>query len=249
MSALHQNLAERPPRDTRRDLELEMGEASDYAADLLADADRADPGSVARARRRHRGAQLATAAIVIVLIAAGALGLRWWLTWSPDFVQDGQRLCAGPDGPECDQTGFVDNDLAELTQIPCTGTVTLTVGITTGSTVAVTDAFIPGVHSPGDPGLDDPAYGPRILLKDAQAWKSPDPSAFATSSAWPAVTGPWPESTELHVRLMLWPRPLRATPGNIQFIDSIQIDYQALGRDRTAILPLQRKIAVTVPAR
>jgi len=106
--------------------------------------------------------------------------------------------------------------------------------------------------------LGEPAEYAAGLRADAEAAQpgrlaglaqAPPHSAAVHLGRRPGGTGPSPDATELHFRLDLCPKPLLVSPGNTQFIERIQLDYHALGRDRTAIVPLWQRIAVTVPAR
>jgi hypothetical protein len=249
LASARQNLAERLVTTSLAELTEQLGDPAGYTAGLRADADAADPGRLARSRRRRHVTLWWTWGAAVVALAAVVFGVRWWVTWDPGFVQDAQRVCAGAEGPECDQTGFVDSDITDMTQVPCTGTLMLTAAILAGSDVSVTAASLPGLRSPDDPGMADPTYGPMILIDEVQVWKRPNLTEPARPSTWPAVTGPSPDLTELHFHLTLCPRPLLRTPGNTQFIERIQIDYHALGRNRTTVIPLLHTIAVTVPER
>lgn len=245
MQALLQNLAERPPCDSQSRLERDLGAPGTYAAELLQDADRAAPGSIARARRRHRATQFWSVVIAAVLIAGVVIGFRWWVTWDPGLSAPMGRLCAVADeADQCDQTGFVDMSVAETVQVPCRrgGNLFLTAGLSADSAVTVTGASIPGV-----PSKDDSTMSDQLLWLDGvQPWQRPDPEHSATPSHWPITVGPDGLLPELHFHLTL----CRTGPhqsGSSQSFGSIEVHYRALGRDRTAIIPLNETIAVTVP--
>jgi hypothetical protein len=244
LQTLRQNLFERPPCDSRPQLERELGTPAAYAAELQHEADHAVRGGVAGARRRQRIHRILTAAAVVAVAAAVVLVGRWWLTWDPGLRAPLGGVCATTDGPGCGQEGFVDVALADALEVPCKpgGDLFLTAGLAADTAVTVTGASIPGVPSADDPMMSDQF----VWLEGVQVWKRPDQAQAATPSTWPVTVGPDGMLPELHFHLVLC-RSGQHLPGAGQTIEQIEVRYHALGRDRTAVIPLPRKLAVMVP--
>lgn len=240
-----QNLAERPETASLDQLVGALGEPSDYAQVLLDEADRDEPGSIALSRARRRKALLWTRAgvttLVIALIVGAIVTYRWWDRWQPTFGQAIGAVCAGPDGGDCDQTGFVRNDLAHVIQVPCAKGQTLTIiaGISAAPAVTVLGADVPQVSE---------MSSSLVRLDDVEPWpRGPNMEWPTGPVSWPVTLTPNGDQIHLHVHLSMlcplqhWP------PGSGMTINSVELRYHALGRDRTATVALMDAVQIVMP--
>ncbi|MBN9608831.1 MAG: hypothetical protein BGO26_12145 [Actinobacteria bacterium 69-20] len=235
--------------ESQEDLSAALGTPVAAAADLISRAERAEPGSISRARRR-RGAHLAIIIASALVLFGGAGGaIYWWLSFDPHLVTLSTRVCASVDTDTgCDQTGFVDMSLANMLQVPCAANRPLyvTVQLVADHPVTVTGAMIPGAG-----GLGNPDFSTRMLrLNSATPWTRPDLSAPTHPASWPMSVGPNSLMPEIHFGLTTCPADGKfgnLYPNLSMILDGFQLTYRALDRDRTAMIPFGEALAVTVP--
>jgi len=234
LEATRQNLAERPPCKSQTELARELHPPRVYAAELQEDLDRSEPGSVARARRRHRMAWTATALAVVVLVVGGTLGIRWWVTWDPAFYsQMSSWTCLESDGSACPAGAVtkVDNVLGTTTRVRCMPgrTPTIAVSIQSHSAVTLTGAEI------------DP-FDQLYTVRSIQPWVQP-PGQHPAPSRWPVTVTQDGTLTLLYITLDLDCQGAH-TGQMIASILTIRVHLRAYGLDRTADFDLPRPIEI-----
>jgi hypothetical protein len=241
LQTLTQNLAERPPCDSHRELTRDLGQPSSYADELLADADRAAPGNVARVRRRHRTRLVAVALTIVALVVAGVFGYRWWVTWQPTFLTSTAAMYAGPDKPPYDTSAFTEqsNIYGDVAQITCTPGTRVTIMNSIGASPSV---ILIGAELPTE------GIGGMYRADSIQPWPR------GPGGEWPTATVPWPitvdsdtDTVHLHMHLTLLCPTDRWSPGTSLVLDHFTVHYRALGRDRTAEIPLIEPLQIVMP--
>mgnify|MGYP001030763394 CR=1 FL=1 len=241
LQTVRQNFAERPACHSQQELEGALGPASSYAAELLAEADRAEPGSIARARRRLRTRQILIALLAVVVVTAGVLGYRWWVKWQPEFTQSTAGMYTGPDRPPYRTAAFTteSNIYGDVAQIVCRPGTTVTIMNSIGASPAVT---LTGAELPTE------GIGQMYRADGIQPWPRGPNKAWPTGPVpSPVVVGDDSDQIHLHMHLTLrCPRQLWS-PGTSLVLDHFTLHYRALGRNRTAEIPLMEPLQIVMP--
>jgi hypothetical protein len=273
LDSLRQNLAERgqPAATTRSssrddaapdywpgdmaEIERALGTPAEYAAALIADAEQADPGLMTRSRRRHRRRVGLAVAVVVLLLGGGAGTFTWWIRWDPGFGAPMNRICtAFESNTACGQDGVTDLSPANMTRISCVPDrkLFLTVGLTADSAVTITGAsFFDGIGV-GNVRPDDLGpFSDQIFRIDAiEPWVRPTMQDYTAPSRWPITVGPDGMLPEVLFTLTMCPTDSdspRPAPGSGTILETFELRYHALGRDRVATIDLPTPIAIIAP--
>lgn len=237
------NLQDRAPEDGLDALREGLGTAASYAGDLLADAELAEPGSVARARRRHRIAQILVTAGVLVVAGALVGGATWWWKYNPGIRIASTQFCSGADREVCDQTGLTANLIADAEVITCRqrAEVYLTLELFSGRQATVTGADIPGIWSPDHPDKSDQA----LALLDVTPWIGDARTGVTEPTTFPVAVADYPDKTELVFHFELCRSLPRLSYGGWMTLYSFELHYRSLGLDRTALIDFPNAIVVS----
>ncbi len=232
-----------------------LGTPAEYAATLMAEAEQAEPGLMARARRRRRWAVTAMVATWVMMLGVVVGRAAWWMTWDPGFQVLTSRICTEHDSiSECGQAGITDLQPATMVQVTCAADRALFIelGLVADSAVTVTGAGFSddiGVGNMRANGLGP--FSDRMFRVDAvEPWVRPTVQDYTAPSHWPITVGPDEMQPEVHFTLTTCPidsDALIALRGGSTIVYSFTVHYRALGRDRVATVDFPRPIAITVP--
>lgn len=244
-----ENLAERPHAESFDELASELGGPRDYAQTLREEAESAEPGLIELSRARRRRRRWWAVGIVIALITAAAAVTAWWVTWQADIQANSLRVCdnaALPDEEYCSQSRITDIRFADMLDVDCHGVISISQNLTADRDITVTGASLTGVRQrtgPDEP--TEPGVAPPLLLDEIQVWQNTDPEWAPKRLDWPVTISPYPTDTYVTFLVTTCPPSAKPHPGLSRFIESLQISYHALGRDRTMTIPLMTPIAIT----
>lgn len=257
LDSLRQNLVERratvdAPEEHQPHLDAELGTPAEYAAELLAEAERAHPGFTRRARRRRRWQIAAILATWALVLGSGLGAFTWWMTWNPGFHSPTGRICMGQPGMDrCETDGITDLTPADMVRVSCeTGrTLDIGVGIVADHAVTVTGASFGGGMGVGNTTPDGGGYSTQAFrLTAIDPWIRPTPISDYQPSQWPITVDNSGLITEVHFVMDLCPRDGDPPPmpvGGGMILESFELHYRALGRDHVATIPFPEAIAIT----
>lgn len=257
LDSLRQNLVERratvdAPEEHQPHLDAELGTPAEYAAELLAEAERARPGFTTRARRQRRWQIAAILAAWVLVLGSGLGGFAWWMTWNPGFHAPSGRICMGQPGVDrCETDGITDLTPADMVQISCEAgrTLDIGIGIFADRAVTVTGASIIGGVGIGNMRPDGSPFSTQTFrLTAIEPWVRPTPTSDYQPSTWPIKVDRSSLLPEVHFVMDLCPRDGGPPPmqiGGSLIMESFELHYRALGRDHVATVPFTEAIAIT----